>query len=100
MKKGIPLLLWVSIFIPCLTITQDTTNKIDQIQKLLTSMNQTIGEFSTCVLKGNCTSEKQKKISTYLKESAKTLGTFMINLLSTAKARIIGEQKEATVPRL
>lgn len=93
MKNGIRSLLVATLC--CLTISQTTftmaekarqlmMDKLQQTQTLLAKTSQNIAEFSSCVLKGNCSSDKQKTLSSTLKASAAVLGTLILALVTAA----------------
>ncbi len=81
------------IILPTTTLALDlrqmAAQKLETAQKTLATMQQNVGEFGNCVLKGNCSSEKQKQLSTALKGSAAAVGTAIAALVTASAISLI-----------
>ncbi len=104
MKQSILSLLLMSIafssLVPSSAIAmtaraqQVIANEVEKAQKTLTVMQNNLNEFGKCVLQGNCSSDKQKNLSTVLKGSAAALGALILALV--AAAVVSGQPKDGS----
>ena len=65
---------------------QAIAGKLQDAQRTLDTLQGNVKEFGDCVLKGTCSSDKQKSLSTTLKASAIALGAIILALLAGAVA--------------
>jgi len=96
MKYSLRYMLVVSILVSMLPTTtvaldlrQMAANKLESAQKTLATMQQNVEDFGNCVLKGNCSSDKQKQLSSALKGSAAAVGTAIVALVAAGAVSLI-----------